>query len=290
MLFYLFHGTFTDFKLNRQYTVTYIKGGGILASIRDVEKDLQSTKMSTLFHNMSTLLPNIGMLNQNLSSEERLLRDIVRVIPSINPNIPFDQLRFVILDTETTGLKPNKRDKIISFGAVLLESGKIKEKETFYELVNPKRSVPKIATDLTGITGQMLTNKPDLTDVLSRFIPWAGNSVLVGHAIGFDLDFINRHLRSVCGRKLGHKFLDTKTMASALFPDLSTYSLENICKYLNISCGKRHHALSDALSSARILSEILKYLTEQGIKTLHDLDNFLRYQRFLTQSENSIGC
>ncbi|MBO8169235.1 MAG: 3'-5' exoribonuclease [Thermoanaerobacteraceae bacterium] len=243
--------------------------------------------MSTL----SIFLQTIGILasSQNLTSEEELLKELLRYPPEIDCHLPLTTLRFVVLDTETTGLKPQKGDKIISLGAVVLENGSIKEEDTFYQLVNPGRHVPDTITKLTSITDQMLQDKPPLTDVLARFLVWAGSSILVGHAVHFDFAFINNHLLRTFGKKLRHKSLDTKNLASYLFPNLSNFSLEELCSYLDIPCEQRHHALGDAITAARLLETFIQRLSSLGVRTLDDLDNFIRYRRLLKHSSTPSG-
>ena len=98
--------------------------------------------------------------------------------------------RFVVFDTETTGFYYNKKDEIISVGAVAIENGLITE-SYFSQFVNPNRFIPAIATEITGITNDMVANCPDVLTVLDKFLEFKGLSPLIAHTASFDLNFIN---------------------------------------------------------------------------------------------------
>lgn len=208
-----------------------------------------------------------------------------------NPKQSLSSMRFVVLDTETTGFKPYNRDRVLSLGAVVLEDGKVNEQKTFYELVNPQRPVPEKVIELTGITGKMVESQPPLAEILSHFLSWMGNPVLAGHVINFDLAFLNHcHLKHY-GRKITTtKPLDTRKLSGLLIPGLKTYALEEICAHLKIECCQRHHALSDAIASARILEFCLNELAGFGVNTLEDLYAFIRCRQSMPGVFSPVGC
>ena len=90
---------------------------------------------------------------------------------------------YIALDLETTGLNP-KQDKIIEIGAVRVEAGQ--ETGRFHTMLDPHRELETRITELTGITGDMLENAPDLVDILPGFLDFCGELPLLGHRIIFD--------------------------------------------------------------------------------------------------------
>ena len=230
-------------------------------------------------------------ISTKLSPEEKKLKDRVSKINPlyVNEDEKLDNLRFVVLDTETTGLNPNNGDRVISLGAVLIENGKIKENKPFYELVNPNCSVPEDIVNLTGIRDDMVRNKPDFTNVLTRFLPLLENSVIVGHAVQFDLDFINRHLQRTCGKKLDCKSVDTQLLARYFLPESNDFSLEGLCSLLDIKCESRHHALFDAISTARLLKKLIEIIQKEGIHTVHDLESSIHCRQLLQMSSDAMN-
>lgn len=217
-----------------------------------------------------------------LVSNREELKNMLRLSSNIDTSKLLSSLRFVTIDTETTGFRPNFGDKVLSLGAVVLEEGIINENKTFYELVNPNREVPEHITKLTGITNQMIVDKPCLIEILPRFFSWIGESILVGHIIEFDLSFLNHCLFQQCGSKIKYKFIDTRDIIIALFPHFTNCSLEEICYSLGISTNGRHNALGDAIMAAKIFEFSIKELAKRRVYTLEDLYNFIRDRQYFS--------
>lgn len=57
---------------------------------------------------------------------------------------------FSVIDTETTGLRPDAGDEVISIACVRVVGARI-QNEPFYTLVDPGCEVPELATTITGI-------------------------------------------------------------------------------------------------------------------------------------------
>jgi len=240
---------------------------------------------------VKTLIQSIGIMlgNIELTPEQENVRELLWETRRIDCSCRLKNTRFVVLDTETTGLNPYNGDKVISLGAIVVENGRINEKKTFYELVNPERNIPKKITELTGITQEMVKDKPPLIEVLNRFVPWASDSVLVGHVVNFDLAFLNRYLSRNCSAKFKHRAIDTRELAMCLYSDLNAYSLEEICSFLEITCEQRHHALGDAVSAAKLLENFIEQLSEKGLQTILDLQNVIRH-RELIRPASTLVC
>ena len=96
---------------------------------------------------------------------------------------------YVAVDLETTGLDP-KRDRIIEIGAVRVENGR--ETAQFHTMINPHRELAERITELTGISGDMVEDAPDIGDILSQFLDFCGKLPLLGHHVIFDYSFLKR--------------------------------------------------------------------------------------------------
>ncbi len=189
---------------------------------------------------------------------------------------PLQRIRFVVVDTETTGFYPARGDEIISVGAVVVENGQIQADQTFHRLVNPFRPIPPAITDLTGITQAMVDDQADIFTVLSEFLDFLEGGLIVGHCIGFDLEFINRKLGVYCGTHLQNPHLDTTTLSRSLQPSLGNHSLDHILKVLEIQPVGRHTALGDAKLTAQILIHFLKSPNLRNIFTIECLHTLCR--------------
>ena len=101
--------------------------------------------------------------------------------------------RYIILDTETTGLEVKQGHRVIEIGAVLLNDRK-KTEEHFHTYLNPSRLIDEEATKVHGITNQDLEDKPYFDEIAEEFIQFVEGSTLVIHNAPFDLGFLNAEL------------------------------------------------------------------------------------------------
>jgi DNA polymerase III epsilon subunit-like protein len=159
-----------------------------------------------------------------------------------------DALTFVVFDTETTGLRPEAGDRVVSLAGVRVRGGRVRHHETFDTLVDPGRGVPQESVRIHGITSEMLVGAPPLETALPAFLEFAGPAVLVGHEVAFDLRFLEPQ-----ARRLG-------------LPSLAG----------------RHSALGDALITAEVLVRLLALVQKRGILTLGQALDAIRSARRVT--------
>lgn len=185
-------------------------------------------------------------------------------------------LEVVVFDLETTGFSPTNGDEIISFGAVAVKGGKVVEEESFYSLVNPKRSIPPHIVELTGITNEMASDAPELIQVLTEFMQFIGRRVLVAHASGHDKQFLNQALWKTSKTTLNHRVIDTMMLAKWLEPGLAQYDLDTILERHGILIKNRHHARFDSLMTAQLWLIYMEQINKKkNIITLGDLYAYL---------------
>ncbi len=184
---------------------------------------------------------------------------------------------FSVIDTETTGLRPDAGDEVISIACVRVVGARI-QNEPFYTLVDPGREVPELATTITGITTEQVQGQPQLEKVLPRVLREMAGGVVTGFNIQFDLVFLNNGLKRKCGATLNPPVvLDVLSLCRALKPRARYFGLGVMAREYQISIKDRHTALGDALITARLLLCLLPELEARGIRTLRDLRHFLRY-------------
>jgi DNA polymerase-3 subunit epsilon/ATP-dependent DNA helicase DinG len=152
---------------------------------------------------------------------------------------------YVALDLETTGLD-SESDSIIEIGAVrFTDEGEL---ERFHTLVNPRKALPRVVANLTGISESELASAPPLEVVAADFERFIEGSVLVGHNVGgFDLPVLD-HARILHGAVVH----DTNEIALVLLPGRDEYSLEALCRDAAIVNETPHRALSDAEASMEL--------------------------------------
>lgn len=189
-----------------------------------------------------------------------------RTQPSDLSEQRLDEMSFTVFDTETTGLDPAGGDRIVAIGAVRVVNGRVLRQETFERLVHPQRPVPAASTAIHGITAEMLEGAPPIAEVLPAFARFAEDTVLVGHNVSFDLQFV-KMAEPAAGVRLSQPALDTLLLHAALHPDHEDHTLEAIASRLGVSVVGRHTALGDALVTAEIFVALIALLRSRGMDT-----------------------
>ena len=176
---------------------------------------------------------------------------------------------YIVFDIETTGLSPIN-DMITEIGAVKIINGEIID--TYSQLINPERPIPEFITNLTGITDDMVRDKPTIGEVIKDFKNFIGEDVLVAHNASFDIGFIREKMKKY-NIDLDNPVLDTLELSRAVFPSLRSHKLNIIAKHLDVSLLNHHRAVDDATATAEIFLKILNMLEEKNIINFNQINS-----------------
>ena len=179
---------------------------------------------------------------------------------------PLRQLRYLVFDTETTGLDPDS-DEIIAMGAVRIVNMRLLEGERFDRRIRPRRPVPPSATRIHGLRNADLKDAPRLEEVLPAFHAFAEDAVLVAHNAAFDMRFLQSAEKRTQVR-FTQPVLDTLLLSAIVHPEHKDHSIEAIARRLGVEVTARHSALGDAITTARIFLKLIPLLESRGIVTL----------------------
>lgn len=189
--------------------------------------------------------------------------------------VSLEQSNFSILDTETTGLHVEKGDQIISIASLKVSDLKIDEQNYLDELVNPNMKIPESSTKIHNITDEQVKSKPSLLEISEKILKFLKKSVLVGHNINFDINFLKENSKGsqLADRMKVIKSIDTIYLTASLFPDLKNYELSNLCEYFNIKTDDqiRHSALGDCIITARLFLHLISIAQTKGVKNIANL-------------------
>jgi DNA polymerase III subunit epsilon len=155
-------------------------------------------------------------------------------------------------------------------GAVRVVNGRLLRQESFERLVDPQRRVSPAATAVHGLTREMLDGQPTIDTVLPEFARYAADTVLVGHNVSFDLQFL-RLKESRTGVRFTQPVLDTLLLDAVIHPDHAEHSLEAIAARLGVEVVARHSALGDALVTGEVFLRLMTLMQQQGSQTLGDV-------------------
>lgn len=162
---------------------------------------------------------------------------------------------FVVFDLEATDKMPENAE-IIEIAAIKLVDGK--PTESFQTLVKPNIPIPKLITDITTITNEMVSGAPSIEDVIPDFFKFTRGAVLVGHNVaGYDYPLIAKYAGRL-GYNFNNDMQDTLLLARTYLPELKSFALENISKSLGIMHVNAHRAMSDVLATVELLKIIYK--------------------------------
>lgn len=177
--------------------------------------------------------------------------------------LPLEKLDYVIVDTESTG--PDIRhDDIVQIGAVRIAGGRIVDGDAFERLVNPGRPIPDTSARFHGITDDRVAGAPGVEDALDEFLEYAGDAVLVGHNIAFDLSLMNRT------RPVENPVLDTMLLSIGAFEERRDHTLDALAEHFDEPVTDRHTAPGDAALTARLFLRLLPELDRVGARRFGD--------------------
>lgn len=184
-----------------------------------------------------------------------------------------DDTTFVVVDTETTGLRPEV-DRIIEIAAVKVHSGRIVDR--LEQLIDPGCPIPSAITRLTGITDADVAGQPSAEAVLPHFQAFLEGGVLVAHNLAFDRGFLAAELGRMGSELDVPHQLCTLRLARRVLRALPSKSLSSLKRHYRIRTPRAHRALDDAEATAIILQALVDSLrSERG---LEHLDELLRWQ------------
>jgi len=167
-------------------------------------------------------------------------------------------VREIVLDTETTGLSPETGDRIVEIGCVELID-RLPTGNVFHRYIDPQKLMPAEATQITGITDDMLKGMPLFGDICDEFMEFIRDSPLVIHNAAFDIKFLNAEL-SRLHRPLLHieRAIDTLEIARKRFPG-AQLNLDALSRRLSVDLSSRtkHGALIDAEILSRVYLELI---------------------------------
>jgi DNA polymerase-3 subunit epsilon len=186
---------------------------------------------------------------------------------------PLDRVRFVVLDSETTGLNPTV-DRLVTIGAVAVLGGEIVLEDSFSALLQIDRNTE--AVTVHGITRNQASHGVPEPQAIADFLGYLRDGVIVGHHIGHDIATFDAACRRHWDARLLNRSLDTMDLtlhlerdgAFAGRPPIRHFTLDALCTMFGVIPHDRHTAAGDAFITAQVFLRLLRLASRFGRGTL----------------------
>ena len=183
--------------------------------------------------------------------------------------------RYIVLDTETTGL--GESSQVVELGAHEIINGKLTGNQ-FHIYIRPRIQMDKFVINIHKITNTFYDEY--YSDVyesdkqnLINFSKFLGNSLIFAHNAPFDMGMINSELkfwnlneipikRFRCSMRI---FKDIIGKIDLRYSDTFT-SLTNCCEYFKLKSNENnfHNALFDSFMTSRMICKIYETLDKNA--------------------------
>ncbi len=188
---------------------------------------------------------------------------------SYTDETPVSDVRFVVLDTETTGLDP-RRDRLITIGAVAVKDGEILLEDSFEALL--RMDYNHASVTVHGITRDETNEGMEEAEALELFLGYLRDGVIVGHHIGHDVQTLNVAYQRHFNMQLRNRALDTMDLTLHLNDDgafadramAQGFTLDALCEMFGIAPHDRHTAGGDAFITAQVFLRLLRAARKAG--------------------------
>lgn len=171
---------------------------------------------------------------------------------------------FIFYDTETTGTQIDK-DRVVEIAAY---NGKTEE--TFVSYINPEIPIPKDASDIHGITTEMVVSSPLFPEVFEKFRAFCGSqAVLVAHNNDhFDQPLLEKECLRHGIAFLNCEFIDSLKWAQKYRPDLPKHNLQYLRQVYGFEENRAHRALDDVMILYQVFSALIGDLEPEQVIAL----------------------
>ena len=171
-------------------------------------------------------------------------------------------LRQVVVDTETTGLEPERGHRVIEVGAVEIVDRRLTGRR-LQIYIDPQRDIDDAAFEVHGLSAEFLAGKPKFADVADQLLDFIADAEVIIHNAPFDVSFIDYEL-TLLGRPAAKRVealctvTDSLALARRKHPGQQN-SLDALCRRYSVDNSARE--LHGALLDAEILADVYLAMT-----------------------------
>lgn len=177
---------------------------------------------------------------------------------------------FCVVDIELTDDK-----EIIQFSATKLDEN-FKEISSINYYIQPKKQVSTFVTDLTGISNEMLHDKPFFEDVAQELFNYIKDDILVCHGLPSDYVILKKRFHDVGIAYKAKLSLDTVELSRLFLPSQTSYRLSDLSNSLGLYTGDQYHnAAIDVKVTVKLLKEIARKIASINTNNYKKIEDLL---------------
>lgn len=176
---------------------------------------------------------------------------------------------YKVVDLETTSLRTSEKienGQVVAYPAEIIEIGvtdidNLKVGKNYSRFVKPDNKIPKLITDLTGITNDMVKDAKKLKDVLANFRKFIGDDTVIAHNARYDITLINYYLEKFGLPKITKYICTLELLKKTPSYQGANNKLGTACEYYGIKNIKAHRAYADTYATAQLFLILTKQTT-----------------------------
>ena len=177
---------------------------------------------------------------------------------------------FCVVDIELTDDK-----EIIQFSATKLDVN-FKEISSINYYIQPKKQVSTFVTELTGISNEMLHDKPFFEDVAHELFNYIKEDILVCHGLPSDYVILKKRFHDVGILYKAKLSLDTVELSRLFLPSQTSYRLSDLSNSLGLYTGDQYHnAAIDVKVTVKLLKEIARKISKINTDNYKKIESLL---------------
>ena len=161
--------------------------------------------------------------------------------------------------------------------AVKVHNGEIIDK--FERFSNPHERLSETIINLTHITDDMLTDAPEIEEVLTEFKEWVGDAIFVAHNASFDMGFIDTGYERLGFGPSTNGVIDTLELSRTINTEYGKHGLNFLAKKYGVELTQHHRAIYDTEATAYIFIKMVQQMKELGV------NNHLEINKKLTNED-----
>ena len=208
--------------------------------------------------------------------------------------IPPKKGRYIVLDTETTGLKKN--DHVVELGAHEIMDGKLTGGQ-FHIYIRPRLQMEEIVIRIHQITNNYYNDfyqdiYQDDKQNLINFLTWVGDSLIFAHNATFDMSALNFELKFWGLKEFPlEQFRCSMRIFKEIIGRIEPYfddkfiCLEKCCRFFELNSNEKcfHNALFDSFMTGRVICKLYEILD-----TNIELQKELKYDPNFNEGDNKL--